>query len=194
MVTRDAAKVLFLNVGHFYAHLFMVLFATVVLALETEFGVSYGVLLPLATAGFVMFGAGSLPSGWLGDRWSRPGMMTIFFIGIGAASIATGFARSTFEIGAGLLAIGVFAFLRGWEEYVFVRTMLFDKDNWTMSLYLFWVADDVHGVNYALVTAVAVFYLLPTIFLYTFTQKYLTQMSIGGIKGYAAWHGSNWTG
>lgn len=109
MVTRDTAKVLFLNVGHFYAHLFMVLFATVVLALETEFGVSYGVLLPLATAGFVVFGAGSLPSGWLGDRWSRPGMMTIFFIGIGAASIATGFARSTFEIGAGLLAIGVFA-------------------------------------------------------------------------------------
>lgn len=87
------------------------------------------------------------------------------------------------QVRTGMLAIGVFAFLRGWEEYVFVRTMLFDKDNWTMSLYLFWVADDVHGVNYALVTAVAVFYLLPTIFLYTFTQKYLTQMSIGGIKG-----------
>ena len=40
------------------------------------------------------------------------------------------------QVKVGMLAIGIFAFLRGWEEYVFVRTLLLQKANWTMSLYL----------------------------------------------------------
>jgi hypothetical protein len=33
----------------------------------------------------------------------------------------------------------VFAFIRAWEEYIFVRTFLIENTNWVMSLYLFWV-------------------------------------------------------
>ena len=87
------------------------------------------------------------------------------------------------QVKVGMMAIGIFAFLRGWEEYVFVRTLLFEKSNWTMSLYLFWMREDVMGTDYAMVSAMGVFYVLPSIVLYTCTQKYLTQMSIGGIKG-----------
>jgi inositol-phosphate transport system permease protein len=87
------------------------------------------------------------------------------------------------QVKFGMLAISIFAFIRGWEEYVFVRTLLFDKQNWVMSVYLFFVAEDVMGVDYGIVTAVGVFYVLPSVLLYTFTQKYLTQMTIGGIKG-----------
>ena len=43
------------------------------------------------------------------------------------------------QVSVGMLAIAIFAFLRGWEEYVFVRTLLLAKSNWTMSLYLFWM-------------------------------------------------------
>ena len=57
------------------------------------------------------------------------------------------------------------------------------KSNWTMSLYLFWMRDDVMGTDYAMVSAMGVFYVLPSVLLYAFTQKYLTQMTIGGIKG-----------
>ncbi|WP_342363888.1 carbohydrate ABC transporter permease [Terrarubrum flagellatum] len=87
------------------------------------------------------------------------------------------------QVKAGMLAVGVFAFLRGWEEYVFVRTLLFQKSNWTMSLYLFWMSEDVMGTDYAMVSAIGVLYVLPSIILYTTCQKYLTQMSVGGIKG-----------
>ena len=34
-------------------------------------------------AGFIAFGAGSLVSGWLGDRWSRRAMMLVYYFGIG---------------------------------------------------------------------------------------------------------------
>ena len=87
------------------------------------------------------------------------------------------------QVKVGVLAIGVFAFIRGWEEYVFVRTLLFEKSNWVMSLYLFWVSDDIMGVDYGIVAAVGVFYVLPSLLLYIFCQKFLVQMSIGGIKG-----------
>jgi inositol-phosphate transport system permease protein len=87
------------------------------------------------------------------------------------------------QVKVGMLAVGVFAFLRGWEEYVFVRTLLFQKSNWTMSLYLYFMSEDVMGTDYAMVSAIGVFYVLPSIVLYALSQKYLTQMTIGGIKG-----------
>ena len=59
--------------------------------------------------GFIAFAAGTLPAGWLGDRWSRPAMLAIFFVGIGAAAILTGFARTPFELAVGLTLIGLFA-------------------------------------------------------------------------------------
>ncbi|MEO7761404.1 MAG: carbohydrate ABC transporter permease [Casimicrobiaceae bacterium] len=87
------------------------------------------------------------------------------------------------QVRVGLIAIAVFAFIRAWEEYIFVRTLLIENKNWVMSLYLFWVSDDIMGVDYGIVAAVSVFYVLPSLLLYVFCQKYLTQMSIGGIRG-----------
>ena len=103
------AKFLFLNLGHFFTHLFMLLYPTVVLALEGEWGLPYSDLIALALPGFIAYAAGALPAGWLADRFGRKGVLSIFFIGIGAASILTGFARSPAEIAAGLGLIGLFA-------------------------------------------------------------------------------------
>ena len=110
-VHRDRTGFFFLNIGHFYDHLFMLLFPTAVLAMASDpiFGGSYADVLSLAVYGFVAFGAASIPAGWLGDRWSQPGMMCVFFLGIGAASIITGLARSPFELACGLTLIGLFA-------------------------------------------------------------------------------------
>ena len=109
-MSRERLNFLFLNVGHFLDHLFMLIFATVAaLRLADEWGMSYAELIPYATPGFVAFGLGSLPAGWVADRWSREGMLTIFFVGIGASSILTALADSPAEIALGLLAIGAFA-------------------------------------------------------------------------------------
>jgi MFS family permease len=99
---------LFLNAGHAFDHLFMLIFPTVVLAMGAELGGGYAELLPLSVGGFIAFGACSIPAGWLADRWSRFGMMVVFFFGIGSASILTGFARTPAEIAGGLTLIGVF--------------------------------------------------------------------------------------
>ncbi len=109
-MSRERLNFLFLNVGHFLDHLFMLIFATVAaLRLAEEWGMSYAALIPYATPGFVAFGICAIPAGWIADKWSREGMMIIFFIGIGASSIATALADSPVEIAAGLFAIGAFA-------------------------------------------------------------------------------------
>ena len=109
-MTRDRAYFLLLNIGHFLDHLFMLVFATVAaLALHREWGVGYSELLAYATPGFLAFGLFALPAGWIADRWSRDGMMCVFFFGIGLISILTGFATSPLQIGICLFVLGVFA-------------------------------------------------------------------------------------
>ena len=107
---RERLHFLLLNIGHFLDHLFTLIFATVAaLALHREWGLGYAELLKYATPGFFAFGVFALPAGWLADKWSREGMMSVFFVGIGVASIATAFARTPFEVGLGLFVVGVFA-------------------------------------------------------------------------------------
>jgi MFS family permease len=109
-MTRDRLHFLLLNIGHFLDHLFMLVFATVAaLALYRDWGIGYAELLAYATPGFFAFGVFALPAGWIADRWSRDGMMVVFFIGIGVASIVTSYANSPLQIGLGLFFIGVFA-------------------------------------------------------------------------------------
>jgi len=98
------------NIGHFLNHFFMLIFSTVAaLALVREWGMGYAELIPYATPAFIAYALCTWPSGWLADRWSRDGMMTIFFIGIGLSSAATALAQSPLQISAGLLFIGIFA-------------------------------------------------------------------------------------
>jgi len=107
MNTRRGTS-LFLNLGHTFDHLLILIFPTVVLAMGEEFGRGYAELLPLSLGGFIAFGACSIPAGWLADRWSRFGMMVVFFIGMGAASVLTGLAQSPVQIALGITLIGVF--------------------------------------------------------------------------------------
>ncbi|HWX60568.1 MFS transporter [Bradyrhizobium sp.] len=99
----------FVNAAHFIDHYAMLIFAAAVIIMGPVLGMAYSELLPYATPGFIAFGAGSLLTGWLGDRWSRRHMMVIFFLGIGAAMIAVGFVERPLQLGAALLAIGLFA-------------------------------------------------------------------------------------
>jgi MFS family permease len=99
----------FVNAAHFIDHYAMLIFAAAVIVMGPALGMAYSDLLPYATPGFIAFGAGSLLTGWLGDRWSRRHMMVIFFVGIGASMISVGFVQTPLQLGAALLSIGIFA-------------------------------------------------------------------------------------
>lgn len=108
MPSHSRRVIAFVNAGHFADHLLMLVFPTAVLGMGDAFGLGYGELLGLSLGGFIAFGAGSLPAGWLGDRWSRRNMMAVFFLGMGAAAALTGFADSPLALAAGLTLTGLF--------------------------------------------------------------------------------------
>ena len=107
---RSQINFLFLNIGHFLDHFFVLVFATVAaLRLTTEWGLSYAELIPYATPGFIAFGLFAIPAGWLADKWSRPAMMVVFFIGIGISGLLAGMANNPIEMALALTLVGMFA-------------------------------------------------------------------------------------
>jgi MFS family permease len=100
---------LFLNVAHFCTHYFLLVFPTAVLAIHREWGMPYGEALALGTATSVAVALGTLPAGWLGDRWRRSHLIAIFFIGLGLSSILAGLSEGPVLLTAGLALMGLFA-------------------------------------------------------------------------------------
>lgn len=108
-MNRSSTVITYVNAAHFIDHYVMLIFAAAIIVLSPVFQMGYGDLLPYAAPSFITFGAGSLVTGWLGDRWSRRHMMVIFFVGIGFASIAVGFVQTPLQLALALFAVGLFA-------------------------------------------------------------------------------------
>jgi len=108
-MNRPQTVINFVNAAHFIDHYAMLVFAAAVIVMGPVFGMRYADLLPYATPGFIAFGAGSLLTGWMSDRWSRRHMIAIFFLGIGATTAAVGLVQTPLQLGAALFAVGLFA-------------------------------------------------------------------------------------
>jgi MFS family permease len=88
--TSARLSVGFAWVGHTLMHIVSALFLTIVLALETEWKLSYDELIRLWTLGAFMIGLGAPLAGWLGDRWSSAGMMAVFYLMTGGGAVMAG--------------------------------------------------------------------------------------------------------
>lgn len=108
-MNRPRTVIRFVNAAHVLDHMFMLIFPAAVLGMTATFGLDYAGLIGLSLGGFIAFGACSLPAGWLGDHWSRRHMLLVFFLGLGAAALFTGFSDSVPMLTLGLTLIGVFA-------------------------------------------------------------------------------------
>lgn len=95
-------------IGHTYSHLFAPIFFVVALMLEQEFNLTHGEVVSLIVIGNVLFGMGAPLAGWLSDKWSASGMITVYFLGVGVGMILTGLAQSPFELLVYLTLTGLF--------------------------------------------------------------------------------------
>ncbi len=102
-------SLLFSCLGHTYVHLFTAFYFVIVLALEADWGLPYHELIELWTLGALLVGLGALPAGWLADRWSTPGMMVVYFLGLGLSSVACAALDRPAAMILGLAAIGLFS-------------------------------------------------------------------------------------
>ena len=101
---------LMLNLAHALDHLFLLIFATAVVAIAADFGFArWEDLMPYGAGAFLMFGLGSLPAGRLGDLWGRRQMMLVFFFGMGASALLIALTQSAWQMAAALAVMGAFS-------------------------------------------------------------------------------------
>lgn len=101
--------IVFINAAHTLTHYALLILPTAVLAMGGAFpGLDYGAIVTLGTAMFAIYGLGSLPVGWLAERYGARAMMAVFFVGTGAALVASGLAVTPITFAVALGLVGVF--------------------------------------------------------------------------------------
>jgi MFS family permease len=111
-MSPNTRQIAFINAAHTFTHYSLLVLPTAVLAMAVpggRFGDAYGPILALATGMFVLYGAFSLPQGWIARRIGRPALMAVFFLGTGLSMVATGFCGSPVTLAVALGATGLFA-------------------------------------------------------------------------------------
>ncbi len=101
---------LLLNAAHALDHLVLLVFASAVTAIAADFGMArWEDLMPYAAGAFIMFGAGSIPSGRLGDLWGRRKMMLVFFWGTALSCVAAALTQNPLQLAIALAVLGLFS-------------------------------------------------------------------------------------
>jgi len=100
---------IFANLGHLYVHMFTAFYFIIILSIESAWELPYHQLIKLWAPGALMVGLAALPAGWLADRWSAPGTLALFFIGLGISTLFAGFASTPLELLISLTGVGLFA-------------------------------------------------------------------------------------
>ena len=87
------------------------------------------------------------------------------------------------QIYPGLAALSIFSFISSWGEYVLPFVLAPSAEQQTLSVYLAGLLSETTAVDYGLLKAVGLFYMIPVMIFYIFTQEKLMNIYGGSLKG-----------
>ena len=87
------------------------------------------------------------------------------------------------QIKPGIAALAIFSFIQGWSAFLIPYSFMTSATKATIATYLNNLITESAPVNYGTLAAVGLFQLLPVLFFFIFTQKYLLSIFAGGSKG-----------
>ena len=99
------------GLSHATNHLVMLIFPSVLLLVQREFGLTYVELGILANAALLSYGLGALPAGILADRICATCVLTIWLVGGSLTCAGLGFTTGPWTLGLGMMILGFFASL-----------------------------------------------------------------------------------
>ena len=87
------------------------------------------------------------------------------------------------QIRPGLLALGIFSFIGGWNAYLIPATYSVGTGLANLPVYINQISGELSPVNWNQVAAVGLFQLIPIFCFFIFAQEYLLNIYAGGTKG-----------
>jgi MFS family permease len=99
------------GLSHAANHFLMLIFPSVLLLIQQEFGLGFTALGVLANVGLLCYGLGALPAGILADRFGGERMLAIWLLGGAASCVLITAASHPLTLALGLAALGLFASL-----------------------------------------------------------------------------------
>jgi inositol-phosphate transport system permease protein len=87
------------------------------------------------------------------------------------------------QIRPGLLALGIFSFIGGWNAYLIPATYMLGTRTTTLPVLINNLTGEVAPTNWNQVAAVGLFQLIPIMIFFIFAQEYLLNIYAGGSKG-----------
>ena len=87
-------------------------------------------------------------------------------------------------IAPGISAVAIFSFMGGWGEFLLAYTYIKRKEFYPISVFLYSVIGEFVFVDWGLLAAVALFYMIPIIAFYGLVQRTLLKLQlVGAVKG-----------
>jgi inositol-phosphate transport system permease protein len=83
----------------------------------------------------------------------------------------------------GLLALGLIAFVQGWNEFLLPFIFMPSGTQATLSQVVRGVLGEGRFVDYGILTALGLYYVMPVLVLFLFAQEQLMKIYAGGVKG-----------
>ena len=83
----------------------------------------------------------------------------------------------------GIAAIAIFAFLAGWNEFIFSLTFLLDPRLYPLSIHVYQLIGEFRYIDYTLLAATALFYCIPPLVFFVITQKAFMKVPVVGVRG-----------
>ncbi|MDX5595461.1 carbohydrate ABC transporter permease [Pseudovibrio sp. SPO723] len=87
------------------------------------------------------------------------------------------------QVQPGITALGIFAFLSGWSEFILPQVLAPGADAQVLGVYLQSLISDDTSMDFAKFKSVGVFYAIPVILIYILFNKHLMNIYGGGTKG-----------
>lgn len=87
------------------------------------------------------------------------------------------------QIRPGILALGIFAFIGGWNAFLIPQTYSTGAGTMNLPVFLNQLINETAPVNWNQVAAVGLFQLIPVFIIFIFAQEYLLNIYAGGTKG-----------
>jgi inositol-phosphate transport system permease protein len=87
------------------------------------------------------------------------------------------------QIRPGILALGIFSFIAGWNAFLVPQTYSVGAGTVNLPVFLSQLINETSPVNWNQVAAVGLFQLIPVFVIFIFAQEYLLNIYAGGTKG-----------